>query len=76
MQRRSCFFVFSFEEGKEEGELCLRPETAPLKISSFSKEGRKNFCKTFFLSFFLSSKKRRILTLTTPKVKPPELCHQ
>ena len=61
-KRRSCFFVFSFEEGKEEGEeLCLRPETAPLKISSVvKKEGRKNFCKTFFLSFFLSSKKRRI----------------
>lgn len=61
-----------FEEGKEEGELCLRPETAPLKISSVVKQKkeenfRKNFCKTsFFLSFFLSSKKREILTLTTP----------
>ena len=58
MQRRSCFFLFSFEEGKEEGkELCLRPETAPLKISSKKKEGRKK-SKTFF-SFFLSFVKEK-----------------
>ena len=54
MQRRSCFFLFSFEEGKEEGkELCLRPETAPLKISSVVKKKEKTFAKliSFFLSF-------------------------
>lgn len=74
MQRRSCFFLFSFEEGKEEGkELCLRPETAPLKISSGQKKEEKR-AKLSFLSFFLSSKKR-ILTLTTT-VKPPELRHR
>ena len=67
MQRRSCFFVFSFEEGKEEGELCLRPETAPLKILR-SKEGRKKS------NFFFLSTKKRILTLTTTVKAPPICC--
>jgi len=58
MQRRSCFFVFSFEEGKEEGELCLRPETAPLKISSFVKRRKKKLLQNF-LSFFLSFFRQR-----------------
>tara|TARA_B110000459_G_scaffold21362_1_gene20580 strand:- start:42 stop:248 length:207 start_codon:yes stop_codon:yes gene_type:complete len=58
MQRRSCFFVFSFEEGKEEGELCLRPETAPLKISSFVKRRKKKLLQNF-LSFFLSFVKEK-----------------
>lgn len=51
-------FVFSFEEGKEEGELCLRPETAPLKISSVvKKKEEKTFAKlSFFLSFFRQRK--------------------
>jgi|TARA_B100001758_G_C18305172_1_gene554631 ATP phosphoribosyltransferase regulatory subunit HisZ len=50
--------VFSFEEGKEEGELCLRPETAPLKISSVvKKKEEKTFAKlSFFLSFFRQRK--------------------
>jgi hypothetical protein len=39
--------VFSFEEGKEEGELCLRPETAPLKISSFVKRRKKKLLQNF-----------------------------
>jgi hypothetical protein len=73
--------VFSFEEGKDKGELCLRPETAPLKISSFVKkkeEEEKNFAKlSFFLSFFRQRKERFYLTLTTSTViKPPELCHR
>ena len=59
MQRRSCFFVFSFEEGKEEGELCLRPETAPLKISSVVKKRRKKKLLQNFLSFFLSFVKEK-----------------
>ena len=58
MQRRSCFFLFSFEEGKEEGkELCLRPETAPLKISSVVKKKEKTFAK--LISFFLSFLRQR-----------------
>ena len=50
--------MFSFEEGKEEGELCLRPETAPLKISSVVKKKEKTFAKliSFFLSFFRQRK--------------------
>ena len=57
MQRRSCFFLFSFEEGKEEGkELCLRPETAPLKISSVKRRKKKEQNFLFFLSFFRQRK--------------------
>ena len=51
----SCFFVFSFVFFVVLRR--LRPETAPLKISSFSKEGRKK-SKTFF-SFFLSFVKEK-----------------
>jgi len=51
--------VFSFEEGKEEGELCLRPETAPLKISSVVKKRRKKKLLQNFLSFFLSFVKEK-----------------
>ncbi len=51
--------MFSFEEGKEEGELCLRPETAPLKISSGVVKRRKKKLLQNFLSFFLSFVKEK-----------------
>jgi hypothetical protein len=51
--------VFSFEEGKEEAELCLRPETAPLKISSGVVKRRKKKLLQNFLSFFLSFVKEK-----------------
>jgi len=51
--------VFSFEEGKEEGELCLRPETAPLKISSVVKRRKKKLLQNFLSFFFLSFVKEK-----------------
>ena len=56
-RRRVVFLCFRLKKGKKrENSLCLRPETAPLKIS-WSKEGRKK-SKTFF-SFFLSFVKEK-----------------